>query len=62
MIVKAGGNEKVVVVTSTQPCSTDQNQESGVFLLIASSQGRLASMVKGEVKLSIGVNTASICP
>jgi cytochrome bd-type quinol oxidase subunit 2 len=62
MIVKAGGNEKVVVVTSTQPCATDQKQESAVFLIIGSSQGRLASMVKGEVKLNIGVNSVSICP
>jgi hypothetical protein len=62
IIVKAGGNEKVVVVTSTQPCATDQKQEFAVFLIIGSSQGRLASMVKGEVKLNIGVNSVSICP
>jgi len=62
MIVKAGGNEKVVVVTSTRPCATDQKQESGVLLSIGSSQGRLASMLKGEVKLNIGVNSVSICP
>jgi hypothetical protein len=62
MIVKAGGNEKVVVVTSTQPCASDQKQESAVFLIFGSSQGRLISMVKGEVKLNIGVSSVSICP
>ena len=62
MIIKAGGNEKVVVVTSTQPCAIDQKQESAVFLLIGSSQGRLASMLKGEVKLNLDVNSVGICP
>jgi hypothetical protein len=62
MIIKAGGNEKVVVMTSTQPCATDQNQESAVLVLMESSQGRLASMVKGEVGLRIRVTSVSVCP
>jgi hypothetical protein len=62
MIIKAGGNEKVVVMTSTQPCATDQNQESAVLVLMESSRGRLASMVRGEVGLRIQVTSVSVCP
>jgi hypothetical protein len=62
MIVKAGGNEEVEVMTSVQPCTTDQNQQSAVFLLVESSQGRFASMLKGGVGLSIRATSVSICP
>jgi hypothetical protein len=62
MIFKAGGNEEVVVITSTLPCATDQKQESAVFLLVESSRGRLASMVKGEVGLNLRVASVSVCP
>ena len=62
MIVKAGGSEKVVVMTSTQPCETDQKQESAVLLLIESNRGRLASMVKSQVGLNIRVTSVSVCP
>jgi hypothetical protein len=62
MIIRAGGNEKVVVVTSTFPCETDQKQKSAVFLLIESSQGRLVSTVKGAVGLNIRVTSVSVCP
>jgi hypothetical protein len=62
MIVKAGGNADVEVMTSVQPCTTDQNQQSAVFLLVESSQGRFASMLKGGVGLSIRATSVSICP
>ena len=62
MIVKAGGNEEVEVMTSAQPCTTDQNQQSAVFLLVESSQGRFSSMIKGGVGLSIRASAVSICP
>ena len=62
MIVKAGGNQKVAVMTSTLPCATDQQQESAVLLLIEPSRGRLVSMVKGAVGLNIRVTTVSVCP
>jgi hypothetical protein len=62
MIIKAGGNENVAVVTSFQPCAPDQIPASAVFLLVESSQGRLASMVKGGVGLRIRATSVSICP
>ena len=62
MIIKAGGNEEVEVMTSVQPCTTDQNQQSAVFLLVESSQGRFASMFKGGVGISVRVTSVSICP
>jgi hypothetical protein len=62
MIVKAGGNADVEVMTSVQPCTTDQNQQSAVFLLVESSQGRFTSMLKGGVGLSIRATSVSICP
>jgi hypothetical protein len=62
MIVKAGGNQKVAVMTSTLPCATDQKQESAVLLLIEPSRGRLVSMVKGAVGLNIRVTSVSVCP
>jgi hypothetical protein len=62
MIVKAGGNKEVEVMTSAQPCTTDQNQQSAVFLLVESSQGRFSSMIKGGVGLSIRASTVNICP
>ena len=62
MIVKAGGNKDVAVVTSIQPCLTEQIQESAVLLLVESGQGRFTSMIKGGVGLTIGVRTVSICP
>jgi hypothetical protein len=61
MIVKAGGNEEVEVITSAQPCTTDKNQESAVLLLVESSQGRFASMLKGNVGLSVRASSVSIC-
>jgi hypothetical protein len=61
MIVKAGGSEDVVVVTSIQPCETDESPETAVYLLVESSRGRLAAMVKGEVGLNIRVSSVSIC-
>jgi hypothetical protein len=60
MIVKAGGSEDVVVVTSIQPCETDESPETAVYLLVESSRGRLAAMVKGEVGLNIRVSSVSI--
>jgi hypothetical protein len=62
MIVKAGGNKDVAVVTSIQPCLTEQIQESAVLLLVESGQGRFASMFKGEIGLTIGATSVSICP
>jgi hypothetical protein len=62
MIVKAGGNENVAVATSTQPCATEQNQELAVHLLVESSRGRFASMLKGGIGLGIKVVSVSICP
>ena len=62
MIVKAGGNENVAVMTSFQPCAPDQNPTSAVFLLVESSQGRLVSMVKGGVGLRIRAPSVSVCP
>jgi hypothetical protein len=62
MIVKAGGNKDVEVMTSVQPCTTDQNQQSAVFLLVESSQGRFASMLKGGVGISVRATSVSICP
>ena len=62
MIVKAGGNEKVTVLVSAQPCATDQKQESAVFLFMESSRGRFESMVKREVGLNIRVTSVSVCP
>jgi len=62
MIVKAGGSEEVEVITSAQPCITDQNQQSAVHLLVESSQGRFASMLKGNVGLSVRASSVSICP
>jgi len=61
MIVKAGGNEEVEVITSAQPCTSDKNQESAVLLLVESSQGRFASMLKGNVGLSVRASSVSIC-
>lgn len=62
MIVKAGGNKDVAVVTSVQPCATEQNQVSAVYLLVESSQGRFTSMLKGGVGLTIRATSVSICP
>jgi hypothetical protein len=62
MIIKAGGNENVAVATSIQPCVAEQKQESAVYLLLESSQGRFASMLKGGVGLTIRATLVSICP
>jgi hypothetical protein len=61
MIVNAGGNEDVVVMTSIQPCETDESPEPAVYLLLESSRGRLAAMVKGEVGLNISSTSVSVC-
>jgi hypothetical protein len=62
LIVKAGGNENVAVATSIQPCIAEQKQESAVLLLLETSQGRFASMLKGGVGLTIRATLVSICP
>ena len=62
MIVKAGGNENVAVSTSIEPCIAEQKPESAVFLLLESSQGRFASMLKGGVGLTIRATLVDICP
>lgn len=62
MIIKAGGNENVAVSTSMQPCIAEQKQEPAVYLLLESSQGRFASMLKGGVGLTIRATLVSICP
>jgi hypothetical protein len=62
MIIKAGGNENVAVATSIQPCIAEQKQEPAVYLLLESSQGRFASMLKGGVGLTIRATLVSICP
>ncbi len=62
MIVEAGGREDVKVMTTTRPCAIDQNPQSAVFLLMESSQGRFASMLKGGVGLSVQSTLVNICP
>jgi hypothetical protein len=61
MIIKAGGNENVSVVTSIQPCEIGQETEPAVYLLLTPSRGRLAAMVKGEVGINIRVTSVSLC-
>ena len=61
MIVKAGGNKNVAVVTSIQPCEIGQESESAVYLLVTPSRGRLAAMVKGEVGINIRITSVSLC-
>ena len=61
MIVKAGGNKNVAVVTSIQPCEIGQESEPAVYLLVTPSRGRLAAMVKGEVGINIQVTSVNLC-
>ena len=61
MIVKAGGNKNVAVVTSIQPCEIGQESEPAVYLLVTPSRGRLAAMVKGEVGINIRVTSVNLC-
>jgi hypothetical protein len=61
MIIKAGGNENVSVVTSIQPCEIGQETEPAVYLLVTPSRGRLAAMVKGEVGINIRITSVSVC-
>jgi hypothetical protein len=61
MIIKAGGNENVAVVTSIQPCEIGQETEPAVYLLVTPSRGRLAAMVKGEVGINIRITSVSVC-
>lgn len=61
LIVKAGGNKEVAVLTSTYPCSSTAKQDNAVFLLIESSRGRFTAMVKGGVGLRITAVQSKIC-
>jgi hypothetical protein len=61
LIVKAGGNKNVAVVTSVQPCEVGQETEPAVYLLVTPSRGRLAAMAKGEVGINIRASSVSIC-
>jgi hypothetical protein len=61
MIVKAGGNEKVSVISTTHPCPTDGEQEKTFVIRIEPTQGRLLSVVKREVGLQIQVESGLIC-
>ena len=61
MIIKAGGNKNVAVVTSIQPCEIGQESEPAVYLLVTPSRGRLAAMVKGEVGINIRVTSVNLC-
>jgi len=61
MIVKAGGNENVSVITTTHPCTAKEKQTNAVFIRIEPIQGRLSSTVKREVGLRIQVESVMIC-
>ena len=61
MLVEAGGNRNVAVVTSIQPCEIGQESEPAVYLLVTPSRGRLAAMVKGEVGINIRITSVRLC-
>lgn len=61
IIVKAGGNKGISVVTETYPCPAGSAQEIAVLLLLESNRGRFTSMIKGDIALRIQKTEVNAC-
>ena len=61
IIVKAGGNKGISVVTETYPCPADSAQEIAVLLLLESNRCRFTSMIKGDIALRIQKTEVNAC-
>ena len=61
IIVKAGGDKEISVVTETYPCPAGRAQEQAVFLLLESNRGRFTSMIKGGIALRIQKTEVNAC-